>query len=429
MVKTYIYALVEANGEVRYVGKSDTPEKRFAQHLGDQRGERVCRWMQARVCENRIPRWGVLEVCEAEDEEALELVWTEAESRWIAYFRSIGADLLNHTAGGMGRKGSYWTEGQRKAHSALLKKKQPFKGRKHSEESKRRISETKRLRAEERQAAARRQRIDVEGTEEIKPIDVTAFLESNEAALKRRRTEEKIALELTSGEREIRPETRRKMSVAKIIAWARRVRDEECEAYAAWDGYIAPPKPPRPPFHHSEETKELIRQARARQIIPAEAYARNAEKRRGVPLSPERRAKISQKAKERVKRDGPPVSWQPPESRRKQSETMKENWQNGVFKSRRELTPEEREWANEKRKKTMKGHFYGDREKAVEGIRRDGLIRAYRNDLAEIETLSPEALLAPAVKYWYAEASQTKRFLSREDFAAYHDEKEALAQT
>lgn len=379
--------------------------------------------MKARKRENRFPSWGVLEVCEASDEKALEPIWAEAEIRWIAYFRNIGADLLNHAVGGPGRRGSVWTEGQKKAQSDLLKKRETWTGRKHSEETRQKISETQRLRAKTRREATQILRIESEVSQKTIPIDIPSLLAVNESAIERRRTEEELKAPIPWSQRKHRPESRHKQSIAKISAWANRAWGEEMEVYAAWDGYTAPPKPPKERYRHSEGTKELLRQARAKQIIPPEAYERMAEKRRGTHHSPETRAKLSKTAKARVERDGPPASKQSPESRVRQSEKMRENWKNGVFERRRELTPEEMERANEKRREAMGGKFYGDREKALEGIRRDGLIRAYRNDLAEIETLQPEALFPEAVKYWYAEASQTRRFLSREDFARFHDAK------
>ena len=66
--------------------------------------------------------------------------------------------------------------------------------------------------------------------------------------------------------------------------------------------------------NHSEESKQKLREARARQIITPEMYLKSGEKRRGIPHSLERRIKQG------LSRKG----WNPsPETRARMSESAK----------------------------------------------------------------------------------------------------------
>jgi hypothetical protein len=93
---SYIYALVDLAGNVRYVGKTQqaTPLVRLRDHIRDAKaGGRTylhC-WIRSLTAP---PRQVVLEVDPPDVDDA--------ERRWIADFRSIGARLCNLTDGGEG---------------------------------------------------------------------------------------------------------------------------------------------------------------------------------------------------------------------------------------------------------------------------------------------------------------------------------------
>lgn len=92
---TSIYALVHpVTNEVRYVGKTVNVNRRIIQHRHDIRNHkyRKVRWMQS-----ILPLEPELIVLEEVTEN-----WQEAEQFWIAYMKSLGADLTNHTDGGEG---------------------------------------------------------------------------------------------------------------------------------------------------------------------------------------------------------------------------------------------------------------------------------------------------------------------------------------
>ena len=95
MEKSFIYALTEPAGGVRYVGKSDSPLRRFVVHLRDKSSRRLGRWIRLLQRSEQNPRLEILEWVDC-------CGWQEAERKWIAYFRQCGFDLVNHTDGGEG---------------------------------------------------------------------------------------------------------------------------------------------------------------------------------------------------------------------------------------------------------------------------------------------------------------------------------------
>lgn len=419
MPKTYIYCLMEESLEVKYVGKANDPKRRFAEHMVNRYDMQVGRWLQARQLSGEHPVWGVLEVCEADTKEELEKAWPEAERRWIAYFKEMSADLLNNTGGGRGRAGYKWTEGQKAAaKEGRGKRPHPLKGKKRSEETKRKISETKRRNALFAEEATVKEMWS-------EPIDLPALLCANEEVVQRRQHEQLYGQALpTLSESEQTEEARRRATDTSIAEWARQAREKEAEAYAAYDGQIVVLPEDRRKLPITEEARELIRKARAQQVISPETYQKAAEKRRGTSPSPETRAKISQSRKRSIAENGPPTHNSTPEKRAEQSEKMKQNWKNGVFDNMRKPTPEEKAEANRKRSEALKGRVAPNREQANESIRRHGLLREHWNDIAELETLSPEVIGGTPKKYWFKETGQNRRFLSMADGLRYMEEKE-----
>ena len=100
--KTYIYALCEPNtGVVRYVGKSDDPERRYRNHIYQARHRTRSfpsgDWIKGLIDSGEKPELTILE-------ETTQDNWQNAEIQWIAYYRENGNDLLNCDSGGNGGK-------------------------------------------------------------------------------------------------------------------------------------------------------------------------------------------------------------------------------------------------------------------------------------------------------------------------------------
>lgn len=137
---TFIYSLSDPSSkEVRYIGKSDDPEFRLRKHL------RPCN-LRARTVKNSwlksLLDQGVTPTLEILEEVAKDR-WPEAERRWILHYRNKGCDLTNGNDGGIG--GTNPTDAVRaKLSSSHLGKTPGMKGRKHTPESLKRMSESHR---------------------------------------------------------------------------------------------------------------------------------------------------------------------------------------------------------------------------------------------------------------------------------------------
>lgn len=102
---TYIYGLVDPRTtQLRYVGKTVlAPDRRVFVHKWRAKKQphknHSMAWLLNLVAAGTEPEvFTIEEVPPGGD-------WVEAEQFWIAYFRSIGADLCNHTVGGEGAPG------------------------------------------------------------------------------------------------------------------------------------------------------------------------------------------------------------------------------------------------------------------------------------------------------------------------------------
>lgn len=92
----FIYALLDPqDNEPRYIGKMRKGiDNRLRQHASTRRAVRSSHWIHNVMCAGYMPEAVELEAGLSETE------WPEAEQFWIAYFKSLGADLTNHTKGG-----------------------------------------------------------------------------------------------------------------------------------------------------------------------------------------------------------------------------------------------------------------------------------------------------------------------------------------
>jgi predicted GIY-YIG superfamily endonuclease len=96
----YIYLLSDPRtNEVRYVGKTCDPKRRFWDHIGNRDKTHNAKWVRALLKDGVRP---VLEVIEEFDDhdERFEI----AERFWISSLRFLGVNLTNQESGGMSGK-------------------------------------------------------------------------------------------------------------------------------------------------------------------------------------------------------------------------------------------------------------------------------------------------------------------------------------
>jgi len=94
---TFIYALIDpTDNKHRYVGKSDSPQKRLLSHIASRDSDFTPKgkWITSLLDKGLKPTLVILE-------EVPVTEWEEAERSWIAQFRSRGCDLLNVQEGGI----------------------------------------------------------------------------------------------------------------------------------------------------------------------------------------------------------------------------------------------------------------------------------------------------------------------------------------
>ena len=122
---TYIYALTDEHKNIRYIGKSNNVEVRYKYHLKESKQKRTHKekWINSMLEKNIKPGFFILEECAFSD-------WILMEEFWISLAKSWGFNLTNGTSGGEGRNG--------------------FKGKKHSEETKRKLREKTLMNLEKR---------------------------------------------------------------------------------------------------------------------------------------------------------------------------------------------------------------------------------------------------------------------------------------
>lgn len=114
-MKTYIYTLSDSSG-IKYLGKSDHPDKRLKIHLKECKKKRTRKekWIKNLLDEGQKPILEIIDTVDSSD-------WSFFESYWISQLRTWGFCLLNGTDGGEGSNG--------------------FKGKKHTEETKNKLKE------------------------------------------------------------------------------------------------------------------------------------------------------------------------------------------------------------------------------------------------------------------------------------------------
>ena len=126
--ETFIYKISDEKGNVRYIGKSNNPRRRLYQHINEKSNKHKYNWLQSIIKKGENP---IVEIIEKVDVEN----WKEREIFWIEKFKKDGYDLLNLTTGGDGADGMVHSE------ESKQKMSQSKRGRKLSDDHKQKISE------------------------------------------------------------------------------------------------------------------------------------------------------------------------------------------------------------------------------------------------------------------------------------------------
>lgn len=116
----YIYGLFDPETlEIRYVGKAVDPDGRLYRHLYYSETEDFpkARWIRKLKAAGKEPRMQILE-------KVPDFIWACTEIKWIAYFKSQGARLLNIDEGGAG-----WGLGQKHTEATKSKMSKAAKAR------------------------------------------------------------------------------------------------------------------------------------------------------------------------------------------------------------------------------------------------------------------------------------------------------------
>lgn len=92
---TKIYGLIcPLTNEIKYIGKSNNPERRLKDHMWDTRGMDINKalWIKDLKTKKLKP---ILEIL---DEVPIS-TWQYWEEFWILYFKALGAKIFNKRAG------------------------------------------------------------------------------------------------------------------------------------------------------------------------------------------------------------------------------------------------------------------------------------------------------------------------------------------
>lgn len=142
-MKHYIYVLIDPRDDkIRYVGKTGRlPEERLKEHCKKQHNSNYYSYWINKLRSLKLkPIMRVIEECD-------EFTWEAREIYWIRYYRQLNYDLVNTTEGGGGLVGYKASEETRRKLSYAAKgEKNPNFGKSHSDEAKRKIGESSKLR-------------------------------------------------------------------------------------------------------------------------------------------------------------------------------------------------------------------------------------------------------------------------------------------
>jgi group I intron endonuclease len=138
MKQCYIYTLSHPlTSEIVYIGKTTTSlSHRLSTHIVDSRrhNRKICTWIKKLTKQGLIPLIEEIDTCSEECS-------SEMERFYIQMFKSWNFMLKNHTEGGEGLSGFSHSQETRDLKSQQVKgENNPFYGKKHTNETKMRIS-------------------------------------------------------------------------------------------------------------------------------------------------------------------------------------------------------------------------------------------------------------------------------------------------
>lgn len=141
MKTTFIYILIDPETNmVRYVGKSNNPNKRLYQHIIRSKNSKghshKINWIKSLDVKGLKPIISIIDEVKYED-------WEISESYWIAQFKQWGFKLTNLTEGGQGGNG------YKHSKESIKRISESQIGKKLSEEHKKSISESVKKHAKE----------------------------------------------------------------------------------------------------------------------------------------------------------------------------------------------------------------------------------------------------------------------------------------
>lgn len=96
-MKTYIYTLEDpVNNKIRYVGKTNNPERRLHYHwtAGYKKNNKTGNWLKSLKKKKLKPIMFII--------DSIDTEWEWLEKYWISQFKTWGFNLTNHTDGGEG---------------------------------------------------------------------------------------------------------------------------------------------------------------------------------------------------------------------------------------------------------------------------------------------------------------------------------------
>lgn len=86
-----IYGLFDPiTHELRYIGRSNSPEKRLANHIGTPANEEMAKWIESLAYYEKQPYYVILQSCDGLNPK-------DTESSWIQIASMLGANLINGT--------------------------------------------------------------------------------------------------------------------------------------------------------------------------------------------------------------------------------------------------------------------------------------------------------------------------------------------
>jgi len=139
-MNVFIYYLSDNNGDIRYVGKTKQfLEQRLYAHIIECKTERKSHkisWIKSLLNKDERPIINIID-------EVLEEEWEFWEEYWISQFKSWGFNLTNLTKGGQGGSGYKHTDDSKK------KMRKSKLGTKLSDEQRKKISESVKIKAKE----------------------------------------------------------------------------------------------------------------------------------------------------------------------------------------------------------------------------------------------------------------------------------------